>query len=104
MGLTLPQKIGQGKRLMSGLNSLYVQCGVESAYDDISGAALDPALVHAGRAVEMGFFKDMGVYERVPRAEQKETGGKIIGTKWIDVSKGDMDNPKIRCRLVAKEF
>ena len=83
--------------LMSGLNSLYVQCGVESAYDDISGAALDPALVYAGPAVEMGFFKDMGAYERAPRAEQKETGGNIIGTKWIGVNKGDMDNPKIRC-------
>ena len=89
---------------MSGHNSLYVQCGVESACDDVSGAVLDSALVHAGRAVEMGFFKHMGVYERVPRTEQKKIGGKIIGTKWIDVNKGDMDNPKIRCRFVGKEF
>ena len=40
------ERIGE-KLLMSGLNSLYVQCGVESAYDDVSGAALDPALVRA---------------------------------------------------------
>ena len=73
-------RIGE-ELLMSGLNSLYFQCGVESAYDDVSGAALDPALVRAGRDVEMGFFKDMGVYERVPRMEQVETGGKVIGTK-----------------------
>ena len=33
-----------------------------------------------------------------------KTGGNIIGTKWIDVSKGDMDKPNIRCRLVGKEF
>jgi hypothetical protein len=46
----------------------------------------------------------MGVYDRVPRSEQRESGGKIIGTKWIDVNKGDFDNPKIRSRLVGKEF
>ena len=28
------------------------------------------------------FFKSVGVYEYVPRADQKHTGGKIIGTKW----------------------
>ena len=55
-------RIGE-KLLMSGLNCVYVQCGVESAYDDVSGAALGPALLRAGRDVEMVFFKDMGVYE-----------------------------------------
>ena len=74
------------------------------AVDDISGACLDPESVKIARGVEMGFFKDMKVYEKVPRAEQKETGGKIIGTKWIDVNKGDSDNPRIRSRLVGKEF
>ena len=38
------------------------------------------------------------------RSEQAETGGKIIGTKLIDVYNGDFDNPRIRCRLVGKEF
>ena len=52
----------------------------------------------------MGVFKDMGVYERVPRTEQAESDGKVIGSKWIDVNKGDMDNPKIRCRLVGKDI
>ena len=84
--------------------SLYVQADVEYAVDDVSGALLDPKLVHAGRSVEMKFFDGMKVYDRVPRAEQAETGGKIIGTKWIDVNKGDIDNPNIRCRLVGKEF
>ena len=46
----------------------------------------------------------MGVYDYVPRSDQKETGGKIIGTKWIAVNKGNFDNPRIRCRLVGKEF
>ena len=49
-------------------------------------------------------LQEYGVYNRVPRTEQKETNGKIIGTKWIDKNKGDINNPKIRCRLVGKEF
>ena len=49
-------------------------------------------------------FEGMKVYERVPRAEQYKTGGKIIGTKWIVVNKGDIDKPNIRCRLAGKEF
>ena len=44
------------------------------------------------------------MYGRVPRAEQKETRGRVIGTKWIDTNKGDTDNPKTRSRLVGKEF
>ena len=49
-------------------------------------------------------FKSMGLYDYVPRTEQKLTGGKIIGTKWIDVNKGDSDNPRLRSRMVGKEF
>ena len=52
----------------------------------------------------MKFFNGMRVYDRVPRDEQRQTGGKVIGTKWIDVNKGDIDRPNIRCRLVGKEF
>ena len=46
----------------------------------------------------------MGVYERVPRSEQARTGGKIVGTRWVDVNKGDTTNISYRSRLVAKEF
>ena len=92
------------KMLETELSSLYVQNGIESAYDDVSGAVLDTKLVKAGRVVEMEYFKSMGVYEKVPRSEQLETKGKVIGTKWIDTNKGDFENPNIRCRLVGKEF
>ena len=84
------------------MSTLYVESGIEYAVDDVSGALLDPKLVHEGRGVEMKFFEGMHVYDRVPRKEQSETGGKIIGTKRIDVNKGDIDNPNIRCRLVGK--
>ena len=88
----------------NGMSALYAQNGIEYAVDDISGALLDPAAVHEGRATEMKFFHGMRVYDRVPRDEQRQTGGKIIGTKWIDVNKGDAERPNIRCRLVGKEF
>ena len=96
-------RIGEG-HLYNGMMSLYADNGIEYAVDDISGSLLDPAAVHEGRTTEMGFFEKLKVYDRVPREEQKRTGGKVIGTKWIDVNKGDVDHPNIRCRLVGKEF
>ena len=67
--------------LENKLSSLYVQNGIESAYDDVSGAALGPKHTKAGRAVEIYYFKTMGVYEKVPRSEHFATKGKVIGTK-----------------------
>ena len=49
-----------GKELMS----LYAEHGVEMAYDDVSGAHLDPGLVHEARATEITYFKNMGVYDK----------------------------------------
>ena len=94
-------RIGEG-HLYNGMMSLYADNGIEYAVDDISGSLLDPAAVHEGRSTEMGFFEKLKVYDRVPREEQRQTGGKVIGTKWIDVNKGDADHPNIRCRLVGK--
>ena len=84
--------------------AIYAENGMQMASDDVSGANLDLALVHEARATEIEYFRGMGVYERVPRSEQHQTKGKIIGTKWIDTNKGDSTNPKIRSRLVGKEF
>ena len=90
--------------LIEESSSLYVQHGVEYAADDVSGAARDPAAVHKGRSVEVDYFRNMRVYDCVLRSEQAETGGPIIGTKWIDIHKSDADHPNIQCRLVGKEF
>ena len=46
----------------------------------------------------------MKVYDRAPREKQHKTGGKVIGTKWIDVNKDDIDKPSIRCRLGGKQI
>ncbi len=53
----------------------------------------------------MQFFKRMGVYEydTIDNAF-KVTGKKPIGVRWVDVNKGDENNPDYRSRLVAKEI
>ena len=49
------------------LSALYANEGV--AEDDVSGAFLDANRVIEARALEMKFFKDMRVYDYVPRSE-----------------------------------
>ena len=46
----------------------------------------------------------MRVHDYFQRAKQQSTGGKITGTEWINVNKGDFDNPRVRCSSVGKEF
>eukprot|EP00973_Karenia_brevis_P085502 11864070-Karenia_brevis.AAC.1 len=53
------------------------------------------------RALEMKFFKDKGVYTKVPRSQVR---GPIITTRWLDVNKGDESNPDYRSRLVGREI
>ena len=93
---------GGDKLLKKELSALYAENGIEYAVDDVSGALLRPKLVHEGRTTEMELFNGMRVYFGVPWDEQRQTGGKIIGTEWIDVNHGDIDRPNIRCRLVGK--
>ena len=90
--------------MISALHRQHGGGGGEVAWDDVTEAELRPELVRAARDVEMKFFKDMGVYTRVPRSEQARTGGKIIKTRWVDVNKGDSSHPNYRSRLVGKEF
>ena len=91
-----------GEEILKGpAMSLYIQNGVEMACDDVSGATLDPGMVHAARKTEMDYFKGIVVYDRVPRSEQWETKGNIICTKWTDANKGYFENPNLRSRLVG---
>ena len=48
---------------------------------------------------------EMGVYEYATLDECYQATGKApIGTRWIDISKGDASKTRYRPRLVAKEF
>ena len=35
---------------------------------------------------------------------QRMKGGKVIGVRWVDVNKGDLEKPDMRTRLVGQEF
>ena len=81
---------------------LRVREGHEWAWDDTTGAELDPELVKRAMQLEMEYFHSMGVYEKVPRSQA--VGCTIIRTRWIDVNKGDILSPDYRSRLMGKEF
>ena len=75
------------------------------AYDDQSGAELDPEKVAAARLEEIVYFRQMGVYEKVDvKMCWDETGKNPIAVRWVDINKGDEQNPNYRSRLVAKEY
>ncbi len=74
-------------------------------YDEITGAALSPELVRQARAEEVKFMLDWGVWERARVTDcWRETGKAPIGSKWVDVNKGDEKKPLIRSRFVVKEI
>ena len=75
------------------------------AFDDVSGQQLEASLMIMARADEIAYFREMGVHEKVNVSEcWTETGKAPIAVRWVDINKGDTQNPNYRSRLVAKEF
>ena len=74
------------------------------AWDDVSGAQLDPTEVKKVTAVEMEHVVKKEVWVPISRATARANGWKVVPTRWIDISKGDKQNPVHRSRFVAKEF
>ena len=73
--------------------------------DDMSGHKLDTKLVLKARKEEMDKYYAHNAYDKVPIEEcHRVTGKGPIGSRWIDINKGDDDNPDYRSRLVAKEI
>ena len=89
---------------MAKISQLMMRDGIMWATDDVNGMELDPKAVKAARKIEMEFFKKMKVYTIVPESHQRINGGKIIDVRWIDINKGDKENPNMRSRLVGREF
>ena len=53
----------------------------------------------------MGELAKHKAYEKVPIAEcWNRTGLEPIGTRWVDINKGDDDKSDYRSRLVAQEL
>ena len=80
-------------------------CSGMVAFDDVSGQELVPALMVKARRDEIDYFRKMGVYEKVDIGECWNITGKApIAVRWVDINKGDSQNPNYRSRLVGKEF
>jgi hypothetical protein len=74
-------------------------------YDENTWEVLDPTLVEQGEKAELQRFRDMNVYEYVPRDQAiTDEGGKFVKVKWVRVNKGTAQNPIVKCRLVAQEL
>lgn len=73
-------------------------------YDDMSGEKLSTEGVGKARAEEMKAVSKHSLYTKVPTKEcWGKTGKGPIGTRWVDVNKGDEVNSEYRSRLVAQE-
>ncbi len=75
-----------------------------SPRDATTGQPLRPDLVREARRKELEYFAAKGVWVKRSRDEAFANQGKApITVKWVDVNKGDDDNPNYRSRLVARE-
>ena len=82
-----------------------IQHYTSTFYDNVSGKPLDPKLVTAARAEEIRGINSHKVWTKVPIQEAYDKTGKApVGTKWVDINKGDETDPNYRCRLVGQEF
>jgi hypothetical protein len=74
-------------------------------WDAQTGEILNQEMVRRAIEEEMGEVRKHQVRMKVPIAKcWTETGKASIGTQWIDVNKGDIENPEYRSEQVAKEI
>ena len=74
-------------------------------WDNVTGLPLVAWRVEQARKEEIEFFRKQGVYEKVWRTTcYGRTGKAPVKVRWVDVNKGDEQNPEYRSRLVAMEF
>ena len=74
------------------------------AWDDLTHMRLDAGKVKEARAKEVGYIRDKRVYGKIPRAQAVRNKWKVVQVRWIDINKGDDENPNYRSRLVGKAF
>ena len=81
---------------------LVCKISIWQAWDDVSNAELNPSDVKEARKLEMEYFEKLGVYVRVDWSALEKAGGNLIGTRWVDVNKGDSTKIDYRLRLVGR--
>ena len=80
--------------------------------DDVNGPhhehpedGYDLVLVQAAKEQELQRFKEMNVYEEMPRSRVAEYSEPVtVGARWVITNKGTKEKPVIKARLVAQEF
>ena len=72
------------------------------AFDDVTGMKLEAGKVKEARSKEIQYVRDVRVYDKIPRSQAQRQGWKVVKTRWIDINKGDDENPNYRSRLVGK--
>ena len=73
--------------------------------DDLSGQVLKDSLVEEARTTELLYFHSKGVWLKVPKSSARaQTGRPPVTVRWVDVNKGDEQNPNYRSRLVARQL
>ena len=84
----------------------HVRIANEPVYrDDLTGQLLPPELVRAARSKELEYFNAKKVWvKRAIGEARRVTGRPPITVRWVDVNKGDNENPNIRSRLVARQI
>lgn len=75
---------------------------LEKAWDDVTGAELNPAKVQVARQEEISYIRKMKLHRKVPEEEcWNNTGKAPMKLRRIDINKGDPKEPNYRSRLVA---
>ena len=73
-------------------------------WDASTGEELPASLVEAARHEEVSFMQSVPVWKVVPLSQCRQRTGKgPIKGKWVDVNKGDSEQPDIRSRYVGME-
>ena len=72
------------------------------AWDDLTGMKLDAGRVVEARSKEVTYLREKRVYDKIRRQQALRRKWNIIKTRWIDINKGDDENPVYRSRLVGK--
>ena len=91
---TLTQEEIQESIMKKVLVENHVMTAMEDLQDHLN--EISPEMRRAGREVELRRLREFKVYTPVRR----RPGMKVIGTRWVEVRKGD----EARCRFVAKDF
>ena len=79
--------------------------GDQKIFDALTGQPLDPTMVRAAHRKELEYVELKKVWELTSvRDAMKMRGRRPISVRWVDVNKGDDENPNYRSRLVAREI